>query len=160
MPSTYEPIASTTLASPTLSVTLSSIPATYTDLVLVVSMYEPTNWGSGVLVINSDTGTNYSSTRLGGDGSTAFSARQSNVSNIYPGQISNGTIFIFNIQNYANTNVNKTIISRGNGTGQNLMTSASIWRNTAAINSLKFSNGGGSNLPTGTMVTVYGIKAA
>jgi hypothetical protein len=160
MPKTYEPIASTLLASPALSVTLSSIPSTYTDLVLVVGLFEPTNWGSAVLVLNSDTATNYSSTRVGGDGSTAFSARQTNVSNIYPGQISNGTIFIFNINNYSNTNVFKTIISRGNGTGQVLVASASLWRSTSAINSIAFSNGGGVNLPTGTRVTLYGIKAA
>jgi hypothetical protein len=77
--STYVPIATQTLGSATASVTFSSIPATYTDLVLIVAAQNVT--ASGVnnmaLVLNSDGGTNYSMTRLSGNGSTVSSDRAS-----------------------------------------------------------------------------------
>jgi hypothetical protein len=71
---TYEPIATTTLGTATSSFTFSSIPATYTDLRLVIG------WVSGTnprIRFNSDTATSYSQTAMYGDG-TAASFAQSN----------------------------------------------------------------------------------
>jgi hypothetical protein len=60
---TYVAIAEQTLGTAAASVTFSSIPGTYTDLVLVISAQDTTN-NSFALICNSDTGTNYSRTRL------------------------------------------------------------------------------------------------
>ena len=77
--STYTPIATQTLSANTASVTFSSIPQGYTDLVLIVSA-TPVAAGTWNLEMrfNNDTGSNYSRTVLSGDGSTAQSDRQSN----------------------------------------------------------------------------------
>jgi hypothetical protein len=74
---TYFPIATTTLGSSSASVTLSSIPSTYTDLLLVCNLTAntaPLNMG---IRFNSDTSSLYSGTALGGNGSTAASTRYS-----------------------------------------------------------------------------------
>jgi hypothetical protein len=81
MPATYEPIATTTLGSAATTITLSSIPSTYTDLRLVTVL---SNNGAGgdslYITCNGDAlgaTSLYSETRLRGDGSTATSARSS-----------------------------------------------------------------------------------
>ena len=61
---TYTPIASTTLGSAAASYTFSSIPNTYTDLVLIASMAD-SNSGADqrmLVQVNGDTGTKYSTT--------------------------------------------------------------------------------------------------
>ncbi len=78
MPITYEPIATQTLGSAAASITFSSIPGTYTDLRLVFvgtlsSGNATTGWRA-----NSDSATNYSETYIGGDGTSAFSGRNTN----------------------------------------------------------------------------------
>jgi hypothetical protein len=76
---TYEAIATQTLGSAAASVTFSSIPGTYTDLVLVVAGTLTTGTENIVMQFNGDTGSNYSVTSLLGDGSTASSFRSSNI---------------------------------------------------------------------------------
>jgi len=79
MPSTYTPIATTTLGSAASSVTFSSISGAYTDLVLVGAGTLASNLYLNVK-FNNDTGSNYSRTELYGDGSSAASYRESNQS--------------------------------------------------------------------------------
>ena len=76
MPTTYEPIATTTLGSAQTSVTFSSISGAYTDLVLVINAGNSGGTGYGIaLQCNNDTGSNYSFTQLYGTGSAATSTR-------------------------------------------------------------------------------------
>lgn len=107
--STYTPIATTTLGSAQASYTFSSIPGTYTDLIVVVKGDGSANT-NGLMQYNGDTGTNYSMTALYGTGSAAFSARSSNDGQIQLGGFdgaSQGTILI-SILNYSNTTTYKT----------------------------------------------------
>jgi hypothetical protein len=81
---TYEAIATQTLGSAAASVTFSSIPSTYTDLVLVCNFETSSNAIAGVYIqFNGDTSTNYSSTNLIGNGSTAESSRQNSTFYLY-----------------------------------------------------------------------------
>ncbi len=169
MPSTYEPIATTTLGSNAASVTFSSITGTYTDLVLV-SFARSTIAGSGNNLycrLNSDSGTNYSATEVAGDGSSAYSDRQTSSSYSFIGFTSGAgaasDVFgpsISNFQNYSNTTTNKTILSRGNAAGQGTHAIVSLWRNTAAITQIVIYPAGVNNFVTGSTFTLYGIKAA
>ena len=79
--STYTPIARQTLGSAAASVTFSSIPQGYTDLVLVMNLGAATS-DYVQIVLNSDTAnTLYSGTYLLGNGSSASSgARPPSVS--------------------------------------------------------------------------------
>jgi hypothetical protein len=160
MPSTYEKIDTTTLGTASNSVTFSSIPATYTDLVIIVA--GATSTISGVnLQFNSDTGSNYSRTALFGTGSTAGSVRSSNVVQIGTGTLSTTQgVSRINVMNYSNSTTNKTTISRTDLASDELSTIVGLWRNTAAINTIKVAADFGVNFNTGTTFTLYGIRSA
>ena len=67
MPNTYELIKGETLTGSAASYTFSAIPSTFSDLVLKVSARTDVNANDQIILqINSDTGTNYSKTRLYG----------------------------------------------------------------------------------------------
>lgn len=163
---TYEPLATTTLSSAAADLTFSSISGSYTDLVLICSVLGTSGVTSNVVArVNSDTGSNYSSTYLYGTGSTAASGRQTNSTHIFIAQLSSYAVtnqpmpIIVNFQDYSNTNTYKTILCRGNSAGTDVMTDVGLWRSTSAINSItiKFDVG---NLQSGTTATLYGIKEA
>lgn len=170
MPATYEPIASTTASTSISTVTFSSIPSTYTDLVLVMNVVSLTS-GPGTylrVTCNNDTATNYSFTFVAGDGSTAFSGRTSNSDGVIGSYTINaasspsGTTFVkMNFQNYSNTTTNKTMITRAAGQNASFDVSyASLWRNTSAINRIDINAITGGTYNVGSMFTLYGIKAA
>jgi hypothetical protein len=161
MPSTYEPIATTTLGSAQASVTFSSL-GSYTDLILVFNGKVTSTGGwNFFLQFNGDTGSNYGSTAMWGDGSSAASNRSTNASQC-GGYFVDGTNpgnVIVNFMNYRNSNVYKTIIGRGANSGVGADARVSTWRNTAAITSiLAYSNGG--NFLTGSTFTLYGVLNA
>ena len=170
--STYTPIATTTLTSDASSISFSSIPSTYTDLVLVSNWYLSPNQGAN-LRFNDDTGTNYSVTNMSGTGSTTYSSRVSNNSFIYLsyniGTSTNSSIFtpiIININNYSNNTTYKTMLSKlsnnDTGNGPGVETTVGLWRSTSAITKislLSIPNGGGT-FKSGMTATLYGITAA
>lgn len=157
---TYSPIATVTLGSALSQVTFSSIPSTYTDLVLVVAGTLTTGTDNIALQFNGDTGSNYSVTYLLGDGSAASSGRSSNITNA--GRCAMGTSSssaIYSINNYSNSTTYKTVIGRGGMASYGVDARVSMWRNTAAITSiLVFPTT--YNFASGTVVSLYGIAAA
>jgi hypothetical protein len=154
---TYEAIATQTLGSAAASVTFSSIPGTYTDLVLVIQGSMATA-GGNYIQVNGDTGNNYSLTFMYGDGTSAVSTRLTN----YPTAQSfylntNQSNAIINFMNYSNTTTNKTFLSRANS-NDFVSARVALWRSTAAINSITVAST--FNYNTGTTFSLYGIKAA
>jgi len=158
--STYTPIATTTLGSSATSYTFSSIPSTYTDLVLVASMKYTVTGDYTKLTFNSDSGSNYSSTYLIGNGSSASSGRTSSVTSINVAYDANNETFtdIFNIQNYSNTTTYKTVLNRHSVAGTRVEALVGLWRSTAAISSIILTANTG--YAAGTTFTLYGIQAA
>jgi hypothetical protein len=156
--STYTPIATTTLGSNQSSVTFSSL-GSYTDIVIVVGGTITVDQAIGVR-FNGDTGTNYSYTRLFGDGTTATSDKATNSVFCYLGIVGTAqSTLIGHINNYGNSTTYKTGIGRGN-TSTYVSTYISTWRNTAAITSMTILPAGSNSLVTGTVVTLYGIASA
>ena len=162
MPTTYEPIATTTLGSNQTSVDFSSISASYTDLVLILE-------GTGTadldlcLRFNSDTGSNYSMTNLRGDGSSVYSSRDTSRDRMAVGIItSTRTMSRINIQNYSNSTTYKTAIARTDSTNATygLMARVGLWRSTAAITTVTILTNSTSGLASGMTLTLYGIAAA
>lgn len=164
---TYTQIASTTLGSSAASVTFSSIPSTYTDLVIVSFSANTAINGNGQGIrFNSDTATNYSKTYLYGDGTSAVSGRGTSQTNISISNLPISSTGVFaatvtNIQNYSNATTYKTVLSRGGGanTGNLVIAYVGTWRSTAAITTIDLINDSGSFI-TGSTFNLYGIAAA
>jgi len=166
MPATYEPISTTTLASGTASVTFSAIPATYTDLVLVIDGLAASTAFDAWIRINGDTATNYSNTSLYGSGAAAGSSRNSNLTAGYletqaTYRSTNRTMQIVHFFNYANTTTYKTWLSQAGSSTDYVERIVGLWRKTPeAITTILISNSGPSNFGIGSVFTLYGIKAA
>jgi hypothetical protein len=162
MTATYENIATTTLGSPQTTITFSSIPGTYTDLIIVCAG----NMSAGgavdnIMRFNDDTGSNYSRTYLMGDGSSAVSGRNSNQTSLTLPYWNSTAIHntIIQINNYSNTTTNKSVLARNNMANESLIAYALLWRSTSAINKITISRGGTNDFATGSTFTLYGIKA-
>lgn len=165
MATTYEPIATQNGTGSSATVTFSSIPSTYTDIVLVANPVFTVNAANINIRINGDTGTNYSDTYINGNGTTAASARDTNQTLIYFSGTSTGVTTanrdngIAHFMNYSNTTTYKTVLIRYNQAGQIVVGEVGLWRNTAAITSISLIATTG-NLDTASTFTLYGIKAA
>jgi len=174
MAKTYEPISTQTVGTAVATVTFSSIPQTYTDLVFVSSTYYSAPVAMRVR-FNNDSATNYSYTILGGSnlapGTGAYSGRDSTISSInllayYAATNSTGNIFaptVATFMNYSNSTTYKTLLSRSgafdNSTGRDVELFAGVWRSTAAITRVDLLTSSG-NFAVGSTFTLYGIKAA
>jgi len=166
MPATYERIQSTTLGSVATSITFSSIPATYTDLRLVIVPIANGASDYNLFVECNGVTTGYSRTRIYGNGTTATSSRATGETKwnliAATGFKSTPSLWTLDIFSYAGSTF-KTALSTGsvdyNGTG-NVTRQVNLWQNTAAITSLVISGDIASNFNTGTTATLYGIKAA
>ena len=172
MPTTYEPIATTTLGSTAADITFTGISQSYTDLVVVV-FARSTNASAevaGFLRVGNgsiDTGSNYSSTRLLGTGAAASSARATSVTRVawdaIPANTSASGTFcatVISINNYSNATTYKTFLIRSNEPNNYVEATVGLWRNTAAINQVRIFGDGAADLAIGTVITLYGIKAA
>lgn len=168
---TYEPIATNTLGTATATVTFSSIPQTYTDLICVIDgRGSRADYDVGVNIrFNSDTGSNYSWTYLYG-GDSSGSLRAANQTEILGRMLSASATanvrsnMILHINNYSNTTTYKTLLERLNeppsgGADYGMGVVAGLWRNTAAISTLSLTTGI-NDFNSGCTFTLYGIKAA
>jgi hypothetical protein len=168
MASTYEPIATTTITGSAAPITFSSIPSTYTDLVLIFNGQSSRAATSDdfTVQLNSDTAANYSETQMQGNGTTASSSRGSG-STMFgntncrvggtTGAISN---VILNLNNYVNSTTYKTVLARLSVTDSNATTAVGLWRSTVAITTIKISTSTSGAFTVGSTATLYGIKAA
>jgi len=171
MPSgaTYEPIATQTLVSSSSLITFSNIPQTYTDLVIVGTMF-PVSGGSNncFMRFNSDSNTNYSGTYYFADpgGSpTSYPYRNSNQTGLGTSygnsQAGREPWWHTNILNYSNTNMYKTVIVKNGWADTWFMMAGQLWRSTSAITTITFSPASGqTDFAAGTKITIYGIAAA
>jgi hypothetical protein len=164
MPATYEPIESKVLGTAVSTVTFSSIPQSYTDLVLVFSGNAASGSIDSVpMRFNGDTATNYSYQIFDGSGSSASAGRASNAtfistSLVIGSEVSNN---IWHIFNYSNATTFKTIIGRANVAGSYIRIGGGMWRKTPeAITSVTVFHAGSVNFVVGSTFTLYGIKAA
>jgi hypothetical protein len=169
MPSTYDSLATTTVGTATGTITLSSIPSGYTDLVLVVANAKVNDTiGSGVYIFfNGDFGANYSTCFVNGNGGAPFSNSSQNqqwplLVGTRDVSIPASSTAIANIMSYSNATNRKTVFVQSNSYGQSAECSAIVWQNTSTINSITLlaSAGYGRTFNVGTRVSLYGILRA
>jgi len=177
-PTAYDSISTVTLTGSQSTVTFSSIPSTYKHLqIRAIGRTNRTNYSVEQVRIrlNSDSGNNYATHQLGGDGGSPYSFTPGTPSSyMLIGQIGTsiaGTdtsgIFVSDILDYTSANKNKTIRTLAgvhptaalSGTVYGATTlSSGVWMNSAdAISSITLSTELGGNFTSGSFA-LYGIK--
>lgn len=160
---TYEPIATTTTSGSVSSITISSIPATYTDLRVVVRGTTAAG-GSYGLQFNGDTSAAYSRHRIYGyvTGVAGQAQTATGTPSLTFTSITIPSGIICDIFNYT-TSQRKQVLFRGfqeddSGSGSSIM-GVMQWSGTATINQITVIPGN-TSFNNGTSVTVYGILRA
>jgi hypothetical protein len=154
------------LASSQASITFSSIPQTYTDLVLVHSLRTnrgQTNEPIG-MTFNGNT-SNRSSRQLEGNGSSTFSGSTTDLrAGSASGDTATSNTFgnsVIYIPNYAGNTAKSASadgVSETNATGVFMAIQAALWNDTSPITSITLTMlAGGTNFLTGSSATLYGI---
>jgi hypothetical protein len=161
MAKTYEPIATLTGTGSSDTLSFTSIPATYTDLVIVLN--GSLSAGANVrMTFNNDSTTKYSMTVLVGDGTSASSYRDNDqpfLQYIGFSDTAMATV-IGSVMNYSNTTTNKTYLQRQSKASAQAQSAVGLYRSTSAINRLDIFTSNTATWSTATTVTLYGIKAA
>jgi hypothetical protein len=172
MANTYTLIQAQTLASSAATVTFSSIPATYTDLVLRWSARtDRANTIDNIRIqYNGITTATYSETRLQGDGSAAASARQSAITyndfaisdgdtataNTY----ASGELYIPSYTASQNKPISFFGAEEENGAAAYMRASAYLWSNTATINEVKLFLASTYQFKATSSFYLYGIRSS
>ena len=169
MANTYQFINSNTVGSGGVSsVTFSSIPSTYTDLVILNSVR--TNRVSPVvdgikIRFNGDTNTaNYSERRLYGDGASATTNTEVAFGGYATTQNATASVFANSfcyIPNYTSSNAksfNVDSVTENNGSTAYQLFDAVLWTGTATISSIVLSPDAGTLFDQYSSFYLYGIK--
>jgi hypothetical protein len=157
---TYTPLATVTLGSSASSVTFSSIPATYRDLVLIHAGTSSNASANTILArLNGDSGSNFFQVAMSGSGSgtSSFAFTGTGVSSgfSFSGEVSSNTT---TIMDYSATDKHKTALSRHNLSGS-VRAAATRWANTAAVTSIVLVMDTGATFSSGTVFSLYGIAS-
>jgi hypothetical protein len=169
MATTYEAIATVTVGSGgAANIEFTSIPGTYTDLVLKISGRHDASSDQGIFIKFNGSTSNRSHRYVAGNGTTPES---SSGTDGYIGSIqgTNATASTFNntevyIPNYASSNNKSSSID--NVTENNATTAyanlvAGLWSDSAAITSIAITVGNGTqNFVQYSTATLYGIKSS
>ncbi len=157
---TYTPLATITLTGTDSEIVFSSIPATYRDLIVVM-----TPIGSGTandsLYVKFNTSTaDFTYVQMYGSGSgsggsnSGSGGRFTNYNNTI-GRVYNA---ILQVMDYSATDKHKTYLSRFNADDAGVGAFAGRWAQTTAVNSLSIYPGAGS-FAIGSTFSLYGVIA-
>lgn len=169
---TYKLISSVTVGSGgATTMTFSSIPQTYTDLVLKYSARGDSTGSGGLSIRFNTTTTNYSERLLYGVGAgnpvqsvatssqTALVWGLSNESSTTANTFSNGEFYILNYTGSNNKSVSGESATENNANAANIYIDAGLWSNSAAITTITVLVSGG-NFVQNTTAYLYGISNA
>ena len=172
MANTYVLINSYTVGSGGVaSVSLLSIPATYTDLLILASVrtLRSTNASNFYMRINGSSATNYDLKRLEGSGTAASSDGYTSLDGMVIGTANGSTStasvfssFSIYIPNYLSSNkksVSVESVSENNATAAYADLTAGLWNLTSAITSVSFHElAANTNIDQYSTFYLYGIK--
>jgi hypothetical protein len=167
---TYTPLANITLGSAASSVTFSSIPATYRDLILVVtarSTETTDNFDALRARFNGDSGSNYVQVSLSA-GTTSPQSSTGTATQVALGRLATSQggktspgVGLIHFIDYAQTDKHKTILARGNAANEGIGVDAiaNRWASTAAITTILLFPAVGANFASGATFNLYGVIA-
>lgn len=161
MPATYEPISTLNPSNGTASVTFSSIPSTYDDLVLISRpLIVGANNENVEMTFNGDTGSNYYEETIyltTNSRGMAYDAPLPYVRVNYAG--TEPFFSRINIMGYKQTTFRKAILAQKQDRGYCMLRGA-LWNSTSAITSITLKPGGANTFATGSVFTLFGIAGA
>jgi len=170
MPVTYKKIASVTVGSGgAANIEFTSIPGTYTDLIIKTSLRSDAGvtYNNVRLSFNGSGGTAYSARLVYGDGTSALSASESGLafhalqytaaSSATASTFSNNDFYIPNYAGSTNKSSSVDSVTENNATAAIMGMAANLWANTAAITSIRLTQGSGNFVQHST-ATLYGIS--
>jgi len=168
MPNTFTLIASSTVgAGGASSIDFTSIPSTYTDLVLVCSLrVSRASVVNNTVIKFNGSSTSYSERVLYGNGSSAGSYSDTQIYDVNNAANSTASTFAnsqFYIPNYAgstNKSVSNDSVSETNATAATAQLVAGLWSNTSAITSISLTDYSGTNFVQYSTAYLYGVKNA
>jgi hypothetical protein len=159
MTAKYTVIDSQVLSTSAASVTFSSIPGGYKDLVLVADGKQTNTDAYGVYRFNSDSGSNYPLVGASGNGASYASYTATGTGGLAtrPG----GYVSISEIMDYSATDKHKTVLSRTNGTQTGSSGAVEMrtvrWANTSAITQIDVVSGI-QDFQTGATFRLLGVN--
>lgn len=157
----YTPLGTITLASASSSVTFSSIPQNYGDLILKFKQFNSGDPVRAVVTFNGDTSSNYFLVYLDSPNTSGVNSARTNMSLAYynGGSDSNrpnaSTLQIFD---YSATDRYKTALLFGGNSNDRTSAYGERWNNTAAINNLTVAIDQGNDFLAGTTISLYGVE--
>jgi hypothetical protein len=166
MATTYNLISATTLASSAATVTLSSIPNTYTDLHLVCSLRSDYSNATNNAYVYFNAVDGGSAKLLYGDGNSVgninINYNESYTGNINASTSTSNTFTSYSlyIPNYLSGNYKSSFqesVTENNATAANAWLAARLWENTGAVTSITFRLQF-STYAVGSTFYLYGIK--
>lgn len=156
--SAYVPLANVTLTSQKTDVIFSGISQSYKDLIVVANI-DLSSSNSIALRLNFDSGNNYATAYMAGNGTTIAQTSTGSMSyGIMSNSFTNSGQLIFHIMDYSATNKNKQVITRFNNALTETFMGTTRWNNTAAITSFNLFFVGGS-ATIGSTFALYGVSA-
>ena len=165
---TYTALANITLGSSASSVSFSSIPSSFRDLVLIENpKHNSSSTNQSTLIrLNGDSGANYTMVYMAGNisSSASQSGTGGSATSLWSGRFNNadGNNAITQFLDYSATDKHKTVLSRGNlglVAGLAVVTFVNRWANTSAITSMLLFPEDGGNYAAGSTFALYGIAS-
>jgi hypothetical protein len=173
MATTYTLISSNVLTSSATSITFSSIPATYTDLVIRASVRDNVNSnGAAIAMTFNGSTTNYSGKIIYGDGVTPAStnlagltygwAGTANYANYTANTFASHEIYI---PSYTSSNYKSysafSVVETNASLAEYMVQTAGLWQGTTAISSINLAlSSANSIFAAGSSFYLYGISNA
>lgn len=161
--SSVEYINSAVLTSTQSSVTFSTIPSNYTDLIINAVVGTVGGAQNMKIIFNSNSGPYYY-TYLSATGTAGpYSGRYENQSQIFLDNYSYPnttieTIYEINIFSYSNSNVYKSLLCYSANPDRAITQVAGTFINSNTISSINLSLGGSETFKSGSTFTLWGIK--
>ena len=167
MANTFELISSVTVGSGgAASIDFTSIPATYTDIVVKYSLRSDNGDDYFALTLNGSS-SSFTSRDVQGNGSSATSANRTDNLLVYTqdpntmtaNTFSSGEIYFPNYAGSTNKSFSQDTAYENNATGAGMALRAGLWSNTAVINRVTISKASGNFVQYSTAY-LYGVKNA
>ena len=170
MPKTFDSIASVTLTSTATVINFTNIPQTFTDLVLVANVTGISNTNDFSMRVGNtsiDTGSNYSSNYMRGNGSTGGAGASQNSTYIILNSgdstpTNDNAMFVSNFMGYTNAN-DKQVVTRWGQAATSAGLITSQWRGGSSpikLIQIFLNTAQTYTFSAGSKFSLYGIKAA